>query len=168
MAKEPKEPKELKEPKQPKEPKEPKAAKVAAKVEPAPTPRLLERYQQEIVPQLAQQLGRTNPYSLPRLEKIVVSMGVSSSVTDKKFMEEAVTALGGDHRPEASPLQGEEERRRFPCSRRNGPWLQGDAPRSADVRVFGSADFAGVAAGPRFSRPAARTPSTATGTTASV
>jgi large subunit ribosomal protein L5 len=61
---------------------------------PAPTPRLQERYQQEIVPELAKQLGRTNPHSIPKLEKIVVSMGVSSSVTDKKLMEEAVNALG--------------------------------------------------------------------------
>jgi large subunit ribosomal protein L5 len=68
-------------------------AKTAAPPAPAPIPRLQERYQKEIVPQLAKQLGRTNPYSLPRLEKIVVSMGVSSSVTDKKFMEEATSAL---------------------------------------------------------------------------
>jgi large subunit ribosomal protein L5 len=58
-----------------------------------PIPRLQERYQKEILPALAEQLGRTNRYSLPKLEKIVVSMGVSSSVTDKKFMEEAVNAL---------------------------------------------------------------------------
>jgi large subunit ribosomal protein L5 len=64
-----------------------------AKAAAAPTPRLQERYEKEIVPELAKQLGRTNRYSLPRLEKIVVSMGVSSSVTDKKFMEEATTAL---------------------------------------------------------------------------
>jgi large subunit ribosomal protein L5 len=60
----------------------------------APIPRLQERYEKEILPQLSQQLGRTNRFSLPRLQKIVVSMGVSSSVTDKKFMEEAVGALG--------------------------------------------------------------------------
>lgn len=61
---------------------------------PAPTPRLQERYKTEIVPALAKQLGRTNPHAIPKLEKIVVSMGVSSSVTDKKLMEEAVNALG--------------------------------------------------------------------------
>jgi large subunit ribosomal protein L5 len=59
-----------------------------------PTPRLQERYEKEILPALAKELGRENRFSLPKLEKIVVSMGVSSSVTDKKFMEEAVSALG--------------------------------------------------------------------------
>jgi large subunit ribosomal protein L5 len=69
-------------------------AKAAAPAAPVAPPRLLERYQKEIVPELAKHLGRTNPYSIPKLEKIVVSMGVSSSVTDKKLMEEAVNALG--------------------------------------------------------------------------
>ncbi len=69
-------------------------AKAATSTAPGPTPRLLERYQKEIVPQLAKQLGRTNPMSIPKLEKIVVSMGVSSSVTDKKLMQEAIDALG--------------------------------------------------------------------------
>ena len=87
MAKEPKKPKETK------GAKGAKPVKPAAKAEPAPTPRLMERYQKEIVPRLAEQLGRSNRYSLPRLEKIVVSMGVSSSATDKKFMEEAISAM---------------------------------------------------------------------------
>lgn len=68
-------------------------AEKGEKPAPPPTPRLQERYQQEIVPQLAKQLGRTNQFSLPRLEKIVISMGISSAVTDKKFMEEATSAL---------------------------------------------------------------------------
>jgi large subunit ribosomal protein L5 len=73
-----------------------KAAKSAKaeNAEPAPKPRLQERYEQEILPQLGKQLGRENVHSLPRLQKIVISMGVSSAVTDKKMMEEAVTALG--------------------------------------------------------------------------
>ena len=35
----------------------------------------------------------TNPLSLPRLEKIVVNMGVGSAITEKKHMEDAVAAL---------------------------------------------------------------------------
>jgi len=57
------------------------------------TPRLKERYEKEILPQLAEKLGRTNPHSLPKLEKIVVSMGVGSAITDKKHLEEAVSAM---------------------------------------------------------------------------
>ena len=57
------------------------------------TPRLVERYEQEIVPALAENLGRTNRLSLPRLKKIVVNMGVGSAIGEKKHMEEAVDAM---------------------------------------------------------------------------
>jgi len=57
------------------------------------TPRLQERYEKEILPQLAEKLGRKNRLSLPRLEKIVVSMGVGSAITDKKHIEDSMSAL---------------------------------------------------------------------------
>ena len=56
-------------------------------------PRLQERYQQQVVPALREKLGRTNPMSLPRLAKIVVSMGVGAATQDKKILETAVEAL---------------------------------------------------------------------------
>ena len=57
------------------------------------TPRLKERYEREVLPQLADSLGRKNRLALPRLEKIVVNMGVGSATQDKKRIEEAVSAL---------------------------------------------------------------------------
>lgn len=56
-------------------------------------PRLEEQYQKEIRPELAKRLGRENRLSLPRLEKIVVSMGVGSAITDKKHLEDAQAAV---------------------------------------------------------------------------
>ena len=70
-----------------------KAAKKAKPEGPIPTPRLQQRYQQEILPGLAAKLGRKNRLSLPRLEKIVINMGVGSALQDKKHLEEAVDAL---------------------------------------------------------------------------
>ena len=61
---------------------------------PPPTPRLQTVYEEQIVPQLKEKLGRDNRLSLPQLDKIVVSMGVGSAVTDKKHIEEATAALG--------------------------------------------------------------------------
>jgi len=58
-----------------------------------PTPRLQEKYEKEILPGLAAKLGRTNRLSLPRLEKIVVNMGVGKAIAEKKHMEDAVEAL---------------------------------------------------------------------------
>jgi large subunit ribosomal protein L5 len=57
------------------------------------TPRLLQRYDQELVPALSKRLGRSNRLSLPRLEKIVINMGVGAAVQEKKHLEEATDAL---------------------------------------------------------------------------
>lgn len=70
----------------------PDAAAPKGKVKP-PVPRLKERYEKELVPALAKKLGRTNKHSLPRLQKIVVNMGVGSAVTEKKHIDDAVAAL---------------------------------------------------------------------------
>ncbi|MCA9105994.1 MAG: 50S ribosomal protein L5 [Pirellulaceae bacterium] len=61
-------------------------------------PRLQIRYENEILAQLKQDLGRDNVLSLPRLEKVVINMGVGSAVQDKKYVEDAaesLTALAG-------------------------------------------------------------------------
>jgi large subunit ribosomal protein L5 len=58
-----------------------------------PTPRLMDRYFKEIVPGLCSKFERKNVLSLPRLQKIVVNMGVGKAITEKKFIEEAVEAM---------------------------------------------------------------------------
>jgi large subunit ribosomal protein L5 len=60
---------------------------------PAPTPRLQERYERAVRGELATKLGRKNPFALPRLDKIVISMGVGSAIAEKKHMEDATAAL---------------------------------------------------------------------------
>ena len=56
--------------------------------------RLFERYQKEIQPRLAKSLGRQNRLSLPKLEKIVVNMGVGKALQDKNRIEQAQEQLG--------------------------------------------------------------------------
>src|SRR5437588_995791 len=56
--------------------------------------RLFDRYQKEIVPALAAKLNRKNVLSLPRLQKIVVNMGVGKALQDKNRMEQAADQLG--------------------------------------------------------------------------
>jgi large subunit ribosomal protein L5 len=55
--------------------------------------RLMERYQKEIAPALAQKLGRKNRLSLPRLAKIVVNMGVGKALQEKARMEQSAEQL---------------------------------------------------------------------------
>ena len=45
-------------------------------------PRLKERYRQEIVPKLVKQFGYKNPMQLPRLQKIVVNMGLGEATVN--------------------------------------------------------------------------------------
>jgi large subunit ribosomal protein L5 len=44
--------------------------------------RLLEKYRQDVVPRLKSELGRANLMSLPKLNKIVVSMGLGKAVAE--------------------------------------------------------------------------------------
>jgi large subunit ribosomal protein L5 len=55
--------------------------------------RLQEKYQKEIIPNLSKKLGRKNVLSLPRLQKIVVNMGVGKALQDKNRMEQSAEQL---------------------------------------------------------------------------
>ena len=55
--------------------------------------RLSDRYKNEIIPKLKSQLGYKNSLAVPRIEKIVVSMGVGKAVADEKAMEGATREL---------------------------------------------------------------------------
>ncbi len=56
-------------------------------------PRLQEKYNNEIRPVLKSELDIKNPMALPKIEKIIVNMGVGSAINEKKHLEEAVDAL---------------------------------------------------------------------------
>lgn len=57
------------------------------------TPRLLEKYRNEIVPQLQKALSLKNRYALPCLEKIVVNMGVGEAINDIKILDRCMEEL---------------------------------------------------------------------------
>jgi large subunit ribosomal protein L5 len=52
------------------------------------------RYRKEGVPALMKELGLKNPYQVPRLEKIVVNMGLGEALANNKILESAVDQLG--------------------------------------------------------------------------
>lgn len=55
--------------------------------------RLKKIYLEKVVPALQQKFGYKNPMEVPRLEKIVINMGVGKAALDKKAMEFAVNDL---------------------------------------------------------------------------
>ncbi len=57
------------------------------------TPRFKERYHEEVVPALMERFGYGNVKEVPRLEKIVVNMGVGEAAVDSKQLDAAMADL---------------------------------------------------------------------------
>ncbi|MBM4380846.1 MAG: 50S ribosomal protein L5 [Deltaproteobacteria bacterium] len=55
--------------------------------------RLKVRYRKEVVPALMKELGLKNPHQVPRLEKVVVNMGLGEALSNNKILESAVDQL---------------------------------------------------------------------------
>jgi len=60
---------------------------------PAPVPRLQIHYREAVVKQLMEQFGYKTAMQVPRIEKIVLNMGVGEAVADKKIMDNAVSDM---------------------------------------------------------------------------
>jgi large subunit ribosomal protein L5 len=56
-------------------------------------PRLQERYQQDVVARLSQEFGYKNVHQVPKVEKVVVNMGVGAATQNPKLLEKAVEEL---------------------------------------------------------------------------
>ena len=59
----------------------------------APYPRLLDTYRNEIVPAMMSEFGFTNSMRVPRVEKIVVNIGLGEALTNGRAMESATRDL---------------------------------------------------------------------------
>lgn len=55
--------------------------------------RLLEKYQQDVVPKIREKFRYKNKFSVPQIQKIVVNMGIGRAIDNKKLLEEAVKHL---------------------------------------------------------------------------
>lgn len=56
-------------------------------------PTFKEKYRKEIIPALIAELGLKNPMEVPRLEKIVLNMGVGEASGNQRLIDEAVGTL---------------------------------------------------------------------------
>jgi large subunit ribosomal protein L5 len=57
-------------------------------------PRLRERFRSAVIPALMKERGYTNPFEVPRLEKIVINMGVGEGKENAKVLDFATADLG--------------------------------------------------------------------------
>jgi large subunit ribosomal protein L5 len=55
--------------------------------------RLRERYQKEVAPQIAKEFGIGNPMAIPRIQKVVVNMGMGEAIANSKILDTATDEL---------------------------------------------------------------------------
>lgn len=56
-------------------------------------PRLKKRYEEEIVPQMMKERGYSNPMRVPKLEKIVLNIGLGEAINNARALEAASSDL---------------------------------------------------------------------------
>jgi Ribosomal protein L5 len=104
--------------------------------ETAYVPRLRADYDKRIRGQLTEKFGYKNVMQVPRLDKVVLNMGIGEAVNDRKKAETAAADRDLDLQAAGEPAD----------------WLQGHAAQGADVRVHRQARDRGAAARARLSR----------------
>ena len=118
------------------------------------TPRLQEYYEKTVRAKLQKDFGLPNPHQVPRLEKVVLNIGMGDAGKNPKQLEAAVEELGlitGQH---AGGHPGQEGDRQLRPPGGHAGRLHGDAARRADVRVPGPLHHAGDPPDPRLPRAA--------------
>ncbi len=55
--------------------------------------RLLDRYRTDVVPALKKEFGITNPMAVPRIEKVILNMGIGDAIQNAKLVDAAAEEL---------------------------------------------------------------------------
>ncbi len=118
----------------------PKAEKVARAPRPKDyKPRMKMHYEKVVREALTKEFGYKNAMQMPRIEKIVLNMGVGEAVNDRKKVDAAAKDLAMIAGQRAVITQGAQVDRHLQGPRRYGDRRQGDAARRPHVRVRGPA-----------------------------
>jgi large subunit ribosomal protein L5 len=56
--------------------------------------RLIEKYRQDVAPALLKEFAYGSPMAVPRVQKVVINMGVGDAIADGKLLDQAVEELG--------------------------------------------------------------------------
>ena len=64
-----------------------------APTEPPPPPRLYQQFKDEIIPTMVREFNYNNPMEVPRLQKIVLNIGVGEALTNGRAIESATRDL---------------------------------------------------------------------------
>ena len=97
--------------------------------------RLKERYQKDVAPQIAKEFGISNPMAVPRIEKIVINMGMGEAIANAENTRHGCRRAARDHRAEAGDHEGEEVDRVVQVATGNADRRGGHVAWRSDVRV---------------------------------
>ncbi len=103
------------------------AEKAAREPEERVTPRLRIHFDQVVRKALTEQFGYKNPMQVPRLQKIVLNMGIGEGVADRKKVEQAAADLALIVGQKAVITKSRKVDRDLQAARRPGDRMQGHA-----------------------------------------
>ena len=82
-------------------------------------------YKQEITPKLMEKFQYKNVMQVPKVDKVIINIGVGEAIQNPKALDGAVNDLTVYYRTEADYYQGQEIHRRIQTAGRHAHWLQG-------------------------------------------
>ena len=97
--------------------------------------RLKERYQKEVAPALKKEFGYGNVMAIPRIEKVVVNMGLGEATSNAKLADVGADEIGRITGQKADGAPRHQVDRAVQAAPGHAGRRHGDAARRADVRV---------------------------------
>ena len=129
--------------------------------------RLKEKYQKEVVPALKKEFGYKNVMAVPKIEKIVVNMGLGEATANAKIIDTGADELARITGQKPVTRRSKKSIAQFKVRKGQPVGDDGDAARRADVGVPRPADEHRAAARARLQGRVAARGSTAAATTRS-
>ncbi len=100
------------------------------------TARMREKYYKEVLPALMKEFSLENTMAAPKLEKIVVNMGVGEATQNAKLIDPAVSEMTQITGQKPIVTKAQEVDRAVQGARRKSHRRDGDPARRPHVRVF--------------------------------
>ena len=97
--------------------------------------RLKDRYQKDVVPALRKEFGYKNPMAVPKIEKVVVNMGLGEATQNAKIVDTGADELGRITGQKPVTTRAKKSIAQFKVRAGHADRHDGDAARRADVRV---------------------------------
>jgi len=97
--------------------------------------RLKERYLNEVTPALLQKFNYTSVMQVPKIEKVVINMGVGDAVGNPKVMDVAADEMKTIAGQKPVITKAKKINRWFQSSRRYADWSEGHTSRRTDVSL---------------------------------